>query len=207
VPTPLATPASPIEPGNDGRDNEPDQVSHDQSPQPAGIPPVGRVQSKPPTPQPTAVDWNRLSASDLKRQWLDLDRWVLWLRRTYGLPASVIPPLWHRHPELVWELSALHLHWLGAYQIAQTPSSPLGWHRDFAEAITRLRNWTSTTGSRLDRDRPTRQTFWPGEDQSVEDTAERPIVDRELDFAAHVSEQVSRRAEEEHSPDRERIRC
>ena len=23
--------------------------------------------------------------------------------QTYGLPASVIPPFWHHHPELVWE--------------------------------------------------------------------------------------------------------
>lgn len=30
-------------------------------------------------------------------------------------PVAVIPPFWHRHPELVWELSALHLHWLCAY--------------------------------------------------------------------------------------------
>lgn len=49
---------------------------------------------------------------DLEAEWLELNRWVHWLRRTYGLPAAVIPPFWHHHPELLWELSALHLHWL-----------------------------------------------------------------------------------------------
>ena len=45
-----------------------------------------------------------------------------------------MPPYWHRHTELLWELSALHLHWLCAYDPEQTGSAPLGWHRDFADA-------------------------------------------------------------------------
>ncbi len=45
---------------------------------------------------------------------------------SYGLPTSVIPPYWHRHPELIWELSALHLHWLCAYDPEQNGSAPLG---------------------------------------------------------------------------------
>lgn len=56
------------------------------------------------------INWNLLSAQDLEAELLELSRWVDWLRHTYGLPASVVPPYWHRHPELVWELSALHLH-------------------------------------------------------------------------------------------------
>src|SRR5690625_493900 len=56
---------------------------------------------------PHPVNWNLLSADDLEAEWLELNRWVDWLRKTYGLPASVIPPFWHHHPELVWELSAL----------------------------------------------------------------------------------------------------
>lgn len=56
------------------------------------------------------INWNLLSAQDLEAELLELNRWVDWLRHTYGLPASVVPPYWHRHPELVWELSALHLH-------------------------------------------------------------------------------------------------
>ena len=93
-------------------------------------------QPEPPRP----VNWNLLTAHELEQEWLALNDWVAWLRRTYGLPATVIPPCWHRHPELVWELSALHLHWLCAYDPDQNGSAPLGWHRDFADARARLRD-------------------------------------------------------------------
>src|SRR3546814_7097678 len=59
----------------------------------------------------------------------------------------------------------LHLHWLCAYDPNQNGSAPLGWHRDFADARLRLRDWVATCGTRLDRDRPTRQATWPGEEQ------------------------------------------
>lgn len=147
---------------------------------------------------PHPVNWNLLSAHDLEQEWLALNEWVTWLRRTYGLPAAVIPPYWHRHPELVWELSALHLHWLGAYDPDQNASAAIGWHRDFAEARNRLRDWVAACGTRLDRDRPTRQTAWPGEALAppVEDII---ITDRDEDFVQFVFEQVEARrlAEEE----------
>ncbi|MFH5211152.1 hypothetical protein [Antrihabitans spumae] len=145
---------------------------------------------------PHPVNWNLLSADDLEVEWLALNDWVAWLRRTYGLPASVVPPFWHRHPELVWELSALHLHWLGAYDPEQAGSAPFGWHRDFADARNRLREWVATSGTRLDRDRPTRQTTWPGEEPAppVEDVL---IADRAEDFVQFVFEQVEARREAE----------
>ena len=89
--------------------DEPDHFDPDDGPD-AGADDV----AEPPHP----VNWNLLSADDLEVEWLALNDWVAWLRRTYGLPASVVPPFWHRHPELVWELSALHLHWLGAYDLS-----------------------------------------------------------------------------------------
>ncbi|TLP93586.1 hypothetical protein FEF26_13165 [Nesterenkonia salmonea] len=147
---------------------------------------------------PKPINWNLLSAEDLEAEWLELNKWVHWLRRTYGLPASVIPPFWHHHPELLWELSALHLHWLGAYDPEQNASAPIGWHRDFADARARLREWVAASGTRLDRDRPTRQTSWPGEDPAppVEDLT---IENRESEFADFVMAQVAerRRAEDE----------
>ncbi|MFV4912395.1 hypothetical protein PFZ49_02245 [Microbacterium lacticum] len=147
---------------------------------------------------PHPVNWNLLSAHDLEQEWLALDEWVNWLRHTYGLPASVVPPFWHRHTELLWELSALHLHWLAAYDPEQNASAPLGWHRDFADTRERLREWVATSGTRLDRDRPTRQTAWPGEDpaETVEETI---IADRAEDFVQFVLDQVAEReqAEEE----------
>ena len=145
---------------------------------------------------PHPVNWNLLSSDDLEAELLALNEWVTWLRKTYGLPASVIPPYWHRHDELRWELSALHLHWLCAYHPEQDGSAPFGWHRDFADARTRLREWVAASGTRLDRDRPTRQTSWPGEDPAdpVEDVF---VADRDQDFVDYVAEQVAARRDAE----------
>ena len=145
---------------------------------------------------PHPVNWNLLSADDLEVEWLALNDWVAWLRRTYGLPASVVPPFWHRHPELVWELSALHLHWLCAYDPDMSGSAPLGWHRDFADARNRLREWVAASGTRLDRDRPSRQTAWPSERPAapIEDT---PIVNRRDDFVQFVLDDVAARRQAE----------
>ena len=45
------------------------------------------------TPEPPhPVNWNLLTANDLEAELLELNRWVDWLRRTYGLPSSVVPP-------------------------------------------------------------------------------------------------------------------
>jgi hypothetical protein len=54
------------------------------------------------------VNWNPLTADEAYSEWHDLDKWVKWLRKTYGLPPPILPPFWHRHDELIWELSALH---------------------------------------------------------------------------------------------------
>lgn len=145
---------------------------------------------------PKPINWNLLSADDLEQEWLVLNRWVDWLRHTYGLPASVIPPFWHRHPELLWELSALHLHWLGAYDPEQNASASIGWHRDFADSRQRLREWVATSGTKLDHDRPTRQTTWPGEEPAppVEDTI---ITHRDADFVQYVLDEVERRRQAE----------
>ena len=145
---------------------------------------------------PHPVNWNLLTASDLEQELLELNRWVDWLRRTYGLAASVIPPYWHRHPELLWELSALHLHWLCAYDPDQNGSAPLGWHRDFADARQRLHDWVTASGTRLDRDRPTRQTTWPGE-EPAEHAEETAITDRDQDFVQYVLDEVHQRQEAE----------
>ena len=151
-----------------------------------------RLLPEPPHP----INWNLLTADEAEAEWLELNAWVNWLRRTYGLGPNVIPPFWHRHLELVWELSALHLHWLSAYDPEQNGSAPLGWHRDFSDARLRLRDWVAASGTRLDRDRPTRQTTWPGEGPvvPVEDTA---IADRDEDFVQFVFDDVAQRREAE----------
>ena len=85
-----------------------------------------------------------------------------------------------------------------AYDPEGSPSGPIGWLRDFAEARNRLREWVSTAGSRLDRDRPTRQTTWPGQ-RLGEPSAEIEIVDRDADFIQFVLDDVAarRRIEEQ----------
>ena len=44
---------------------------------------------------PHPVNWNLLTAHELEQEWLALNRWVDWLRRTYGLTVAVVPPFWH----------------------------------------------------------------------------------------------------------------
>lgn len=67
-------------------------------------------------------------------------------------------------------------------------------HRFLALARERLREWVATCGTRLDRDRPTRQTTWPGEvaQAPIEDEV---IPDRDADFITFVSADAARRAQ------------
>ena len=174
---------------------EPDTLDTD----PEGVESDAEEWDGPETPEPPhPVNWNLLTAQEAEIEWLELNAWVNWLRRTYGLPAGVIPPYWHRHSELVWELSALHLQWLAAYDPEQNGSAPLGWHRDFDAARKRLHEWVATSGTRLDRDRPTRQTVWPGE-APIEHVEESIITDRDADFVQFILDDVEQRrqAEEE----------
>lgn len=141
---------------------------------------------------PRPINWDLLSPDDLEEAWRELDAWVDWLRHTYGLPATIIPPYWHRHPELLWELAALHTHWQGAYHPDQHASAPSNWHRDFADARERLRDWTAASGTRLDRDQPTRQTVWPGEMRSPSTTT-AVLPSRDDDFTQFVVDDVRER--------------
>lgn len=138
------------------------------------------------------INWLTLDAEEAETAYLDLNRWVNWLRHTYGLPPTIIPPLWHRHDELIWELSALHTHWLNSYDPNASPSAPSSWHRDFAETRHRLREWVATCGTRLDHDRPTRRTSWPGE-PAHEPVPESVITDRDQDFVAFLLDDVHHR--------------
>ena len=141
---------------------------------------------------PIAINWNALTADEAEYQWRDLDAWVKWLKASYGLPSSIVPPYWHRHDELVWELSALHTHWLACHHDTSSPSDPIRWLSDFTEARNRLREWVATCGTRLDRDRPTRQTTWPGETPEAT-SGEVEIVDRDRDFDGFVHDDLQQR--------------
>ncbi|GAA4759739.1 hypothetical protein GCM10023350_52480 [Nocardioides endophyticus] len=150
-------------------------------------------------PPPPPINWNLLRADEAESEWRDLDMWVRWLKTTFGLPPTIVPPFWHRHDELVWELSALHTHFLNCYDETASPSAPIGWMRDFADARHRLRDWVAICGTRLDRDRPTRQTPWPGEPatESTGTAGEIEIRDRAADFESFVRADVDERREAE----------
>lgn len=141
---------------------------------------------------PAPVNWNLLTSDEAHYEWHDLDQWVKWLKNSHGLPPAVVPPYYYLHDELVWELSALHTHWLSCYHQTASPSAPISWRRDLDDARRRLRDWVAICGTRIDRDRPTRVTTWPGETPIVQ-TAEVEITNRDQHFEKFVRADVLRR--------------
>ncbi|MDF1605911.1 hypothetical protein [Nocardioides sp. YIM 152315] len=141
---------------------------------------------------PGPINWNLLDADQAEAEWRDLDRFVMWLKTAFGLSPAIVPPYWHRHDELIWELSALHLHFLACFDEVASPSAPIAWMRDFADARHRLREWVSACGTRLDRDRPSRQSVWPGE-AGEPSGGEVMIEDRPADFEEFVRADVASR--------------
>ena len=142
------------------------------------------------------VDWNTLPADEAGREWRDLNEWVDWIRKSHGLPATVIAPLWHRHDEMVWELSAQHLSFRASYHRDAQPTAPAAWRRDFWDCQLRLRQMVAACGTRIDRDRPTRVTAWPGE-PAIPTAEERVITNRAEDFEQFVAEDIRQRRERE----------
>ncbi|WP_377464640.1 hypothetical protein [Populibacterium corticicola] len=91
-------------------------------------------------------------------------------------------------------------HWLFCFDPQAKGNQALAWHHDFAITRERLRDWVTISGTRLDRDRPTRTTAWPGgeaEGWTQPSTAEVPVVERTKDFLAFVEEQVQARTAEQ----------
>lgn len=145
------------------------------------------------------INLNLLTSAEAATYWPQLDGWVEWLRRDYGIGITIIPPLWHRHAELRWELSALRTAWLAAYDPEAHAGSPITWHRELAEAKHRLHEWVSQSGTSLTEDRPTPLTLWPGEagfgaEHTWKDAAQpTPITDRRADFQAWMNDDLARR--------------
>jgi hypothetical protein len=81
---------------------------------------------------------------------------------------------------------------LSCHHETANASAPIAWLRDFGDARNRLRDWVAICGTRLDRDRPTRQTVWPGE-RAVDLGGEVPIANRKRDFEEFVRADVLRR--------------
>jgi hypothetical protein len=146
-----------------------------------------------PEPEPVVpINWNTLDADRAEQEWWQLDAFVYWLRDAFGLTPQELPPLWHRHTELVWELSALRTAWLAAHAEDAHPGSPLMWLRDLSDSRRRLRDWVQRCGTTLTEDRPTRRTAWPGEEAAT-GPVPAAITDREADFGVFVTDNVARR--------------
>ena len=144
-------------------------------------------------PEPVVpVNWDTLDSERAEQEWWQLDAFVYWLRNDFGLTPQELPPMWHRHTELVWELSALRTSWLAAHGEDAHPGSPLMWLRDLGESRRRLRDWVQRCGTTLTEDRPTRRTTWPGE-QAATSPAPVAVTDRAADFAVFVTDDVARR--------------
>ena len=179
------------------RERDPDEVHWDDDYEDAisEVDPIYDEDQEPvedPPAPPAPIQWSLLTAEEAELEWYALNEWTHWLRKRYGLPVAVVPPFWYRHGELVEELSALHLHHLGCFHKDQDGSAPLGWHADFDAWQKRMREWVTIAGTKLERDRDTRQTAWPGEPPAPE-IIEALIEDREGDFFAFVEADLERR--------------
>lgn len=177
-----------------------DEVSDDAQPFPANPAAPGMAVASsdtdlllPAEPEPVVpINWNTLDADRAEQEWWQLDAFVYWLRDDFGLTPQELPPMWHRHPELVWELSALHTSWLAGHAENAHPGAPLMWLRDLGDCRRRLRDWVQRCGTTLTEDRPTRLTTWPGEDFATSPTP-TAVTDRAADFAIFVTDDIDRR--------------
>ncbi|WP_423464184.1 hypothetical protein ACO229_06420 [Promicromonospora sp. MS192] len=163
----------------------------------------------PAEPEPVVpINWNTLGADRAEQEWWQLDAFVYWLRDDFGLTPQELPPMWHRHPELVWELSALRTSWLAGHAQDAHPGSPLMWLRDLSDTRRRLRDWVQRCGTTLTEDRPTRRTTWPGENPAPSPTP-APVTDRAADFAVFVADDLARRrqVEEQAQAEIEQVRA
>ncbi|MDR7381267.1 hypothetical protein [Promicromonospora iranensis] len=195
-------PGDPL-PDVDDLDDPLDKVSDDAPPFPASLGAAsgrGRAAASseadlllPAEPEPVVpINWNTLDAERAEQEWWQLDAFVYWLRDTFGLTPQELPPMWHRHPELVWELSALRTSWLAGHAEDAHPGSPLMWLRDLGDCRRRLRDWVQRCGTTLTEDRPTRRTAWPGEEPATSPTPVE-VTDRAADFAVFVADDVDQR--------------
>lgn len=90
----------------------------------------------------TAWTWSALGPLGAEMLWQRLGPWVGWLRGRYPI-AEQLPGCWWRHPELVEEITALHLAWRAAYSDpAASLTDPIDWHQHYLPAfLARIRGW------------------------------------------------------------------
>jgi hypothetical protein len=97
---------------------------------------------------PVPILWCAHSPSDQALLLEELDLWVGWLVDRYGLDHRTVPACWRDHPELIEELSALHLAWEAAFSSSADAVAALQWHERFDVARGRLSDWGARAGCR-----------------------------------------------------------
>jgi hypothetical protein len=98
------------------------------------------------------VCWDDLPADEYTSTLADLADWIGWLRGTYRIPATVIPPCWFTHPALREDIGHLWTGWL----LTRHPDAGVGmigldWDQRREAAINRLREATAITGCTASR--------------------------------------------------------
>jgi hypothetical protein len=93
------------------------------------------------------VCWEDLPPDVFTHQLGELADWIGWLRTTYRIPATVIPPCWFTHPGLREDIGHLWTGWL----LTRHPDAGVGmigldWDQRRDAAINRLREATAVTG-------------------------------------------------------------
>ena len=101
-----------------------------------------------PVGPPPPILWSAHTPDDQEAMLAELGAWVTWLTDRYRLDHRTIPACWAAHPELIEELSALHLAWQAADATLAYADAPLTWHEHFALARTRLTDSVARTGCR-----------------------------------------------------------
>jgi hypothetical protein len=116
----------------------------------------------------TGWTWSAMGPMGAENLWRRLATWVGWLRGRYPV-SEALPGCWWRHPELVEEITALHLAWRAAYSDPTASlSAPIDWHAHHLPAfMSRVRSWgVHCTDSH--RDRPDSLYDPKGVDQPAE---------------------------------------
>jgi hypothetical protein len=87
-------------------------------------------------------NWRCMTAPEAQVALSALMEWVHWLRHRYPV-AHTLPACWHRHPELIEELSALQWAWRAAFHGDEArPSAPADFHGHYLLGVLdRVRRW------------------------------------------------------------------
>lgn len=122
------------------------------------------------------IDWRALDANGARAAWDRLIAWSEWLVETFPI-AAVLPSCWAQHPALVWDLSAMHLAFVGAYEDPDAGrTAPLVWIEQLHRATMRWRDWDNAScGSKGRHVTDFRPFVWPAGWQS--DAARHTAVD------------------------------